>query len=168
MDNWKPWLEPSEYDLIMQDRALSNLPEMESAKQLVEIIQHEYLPGMRVLDVGCNVGHYLRSLRNYNQELRYVGIDFVERYISKAKEIFQEDKFASFEKKDVFEPIFPSQKFDIVFSCNVLLHLPEFKTPLKNILDSTKKVCIIRTLLGEKTTMVKSVENNELMRMEIL
>jgi len=161
VNNWRPWIKESSYDKLMTDRATGKLPEMESAKQLIEIIKEEYSSGMRLLDVGCNLGHYLRSLRNFNAELTYVGVDFLERYIKKARKIFQDDKFARFEVKDVFQPIFPENPFDIVFSCNVLLHLPDFRKPVKNILDSTKNICIIRTLLGEKTTIVKSVNKNE-------
>ena len=36
------------------------------------------------------------------------------------------------------------------------MHLPDFRKPVKNLLQSTKKVCFIRTLLGEYTNLVKS------------
>jgi SAM-dependent methyltransferase len=161
MNNWKPWVKESSYDKLMADRATGKLPEMESAKQLVRIIKNEYQPKMKILDVGCNVGHYLTSIRKFNTDLSYVGVDFSERYIQKARKIFQKDRFARFEVKDVFQPIFPENPFDIVFSCNVLLHLPDFRKPIENILDSTKNICIIRTLLGERTTIVKNIDKNE-------
>ena len=43
-----------------------------------------------------------------------------------------------------------------MYSCNVLLHLPDFRKPMINLLQSTKQTCFIRTLLGEYTNIVKS------------
>ena len=64
MKEWQLWennpqLE-SRYNL---ERIKGNLSEMESTKQLVELISDVYESGMNVLDVGCNVGHYLVGIR---------------------------------------------------------------------------------------------------------
>jgi len=156
---WQQWgKRPREIESSLTDRALNRLPEMESTKQLVRLISEVYKPNMRVLDVGCNVGHYLRGLRRIDPKLDYTGVDAYEQYITKAKEIFSDDSYSSFLVKDLFNPLFPNEVFDIVYCCNVLLHLPDFRIPVKNLLSVTKHFCFIRTLLGENTTIVKTAK----------
>jgi 2-polyprenyl-3-methyl-5-hydroxy-6-metoxy-1,4-benzoquinol methylase len=153
--NWKQWAKRPEVEQTLIDRAKGVLPEMESTKQLVQLIEKVYRPGMKVLDVGCNTGHYLRGLRRINSELDYTGVDAYAVYIDQARTVFANDKFANFDVKDIFEPLFPEHPFDIVYCCNVLLHLPDFRVPVRNLLASTKNVCFIRTLFGEYTTIVR-------------
>lgn len=157
-ENWQQWVKrPQEAERTLIDRALGRLPEMESTKQLVNLVSNVYEPGMRVLDVGCNVGHYLRELRKKFSDLEYTGIDAYSHYIEKAKEIFAKDHKAHFEVHDIYNPIFPNKTFDIVFCCNLLYHLPDFRIPVRNLLMGTKRFCFIRTLLADSTSIVKLV-----------
>jgi SAM-dependent methyltransferase len=152
---WKQWANRPETEGTLVQRARGELPEMESTKQLVRLVSEVYEPGMRVLDVGCNAGHYLRGLRRISPELDYTGVDAYAVYIDQAKEIFADDKHAHFEVKDIHKPIFPDTPFDIVYCCNVIIHLPDFRLPTRNLLESTKKVCFIRLPLGDHTTIVR-------------
>ncbi len=159
---WQLWgKRPEGEERFNLERVKGNLPEMESTKKLVSLISEVYTPGMKVLDVGCNVGHYLTGLRKKFPELDYTGVDAYQQYITHAKEAFKDDPHAKFEVKDIFEPIFPNEPRDIVYCCNVIQHLPDFRKPVKNLLESTKSICFIRTLLGEKTNIVKSVEEEK-------
>ena len=157
---WQIWRRKPEVEATLEGRATGDLPEMESTKQLVELVSQVYRPGMRVLDVGCNVGHYLRGLRKLDPDICYVGVDAYPYYIEKAKAILGEDERTSFLVKDILQPLFPDSPFDIVFCCNVILHLPYFEVPVRNLVESTKHVCFIRTLLGENTTIVKLIRNH--------
>lgn len=157
--DWQLWAKRPEdgmkYNL---ERIRGNLPEMESTKQLVKLISQIYKPGMTVLDVGCNVGNYLLGLRKEFPELDYTGVDAYEIYIQNAKEAFSNDSHAKFEVKDILQSIYPKNPFDITYCCNVIIHLPDFRNSVKNLLSSTKKVCFIRTLFGERTSVVKIPE----------
>lgn len=157
---WQEWGENPEAEATLEGWARGDLPEMECTKQLVRLISPVYQPGMRILDVGCNVGHYLRALRSLDPNINYVGVDAYPIYIEKAKAIFGENERTAFLVKDVMEPLFPDCPFDIVFCCNLILHLPDFKLPVRNLLKSTRRVCFIRTLLGEQTTIVKLVKKH--------
>jgi len=152
---WQIWGEKPKVEETLSQRAQGNLPEMESTKQLVKLVSEHYKPGMRILDGGCNVGHYLVGLRRLDPELNYTGVDAYDSYISQAKEIFANDANAQFDVKSIMEPIFPDQPFDITYSCNVLIHLPNFTDATKSLLESTKDVCIIRTLFSDRTVIVK-------------
>lgn len=152
---WRQWQRRPEVEETLVLRARGERPEMESTKQLVELVREVYRPGMRVLDVGCNTGHYLRGLRRLSPDLDYTGVDAYEAYINPAREIYADDAHSRFEVRDVFEPLFPGETFDIVYCCNVLLHLPDFRTPMRNLLDATSGTCFVRTLIGPQTTVVK-------------
>ena len=161
-EDWQVWgRKPTQQERTLVDRATGNLPEMESTKQLVELISSVYKPGHKILDVGCNVGHYLRGIRRVFPEVHYTGVDAYEHYVNKAKEIFSNDPRSTFEVKDIFDPLFPKQPSEIVYCCNVLFHLPDFRKPVKNILESTKDVCFIRMLLADYTSIVKLVFSDE-------
>ena len=156
-EDWQQWgKHPKSESRYNQERIEGNLPAMECTKQLVKIISKFYSENSKILDVGCNVGHYLKAIRKRYPNLDYTGIDAYETYIKQAKKNFILDSYAEFEVKDIFKPLFPKNPFDIVFCCNVLLHLPDFREPIKNLLESTRKVCIIRTLIGDLSTIVKS------------
>ncbi|HLF07718.1 MAG TPA: methyltransferase [Thermoplasmata archaeon] len=156
---WQVWGRKPQVEGTLESRAAGSLGEMESTKQLVKLVSEVWKPGMRVLDVGCNVGHYLRGIRRISSGLDYLGVDAYQHYIDKARLIFASDKHAAFQLKDALRPLFHDDPFDIVFCCNVLLHLPYFRVPLKNLVDSTRRFCFVRLLLGERTTIVKRVDD---------
>jgi SAM-dependent methyltransferase len=160
LEPWQQW-QKRDIDGNLVNRAKGILPEMECTKQLVRLLAEVYEPTMRVLDAGCNAGHYLRGLRRLDKNLRYVGVDVNPRSIANARAVFAEDPCASFEARDIRSPLFPDDPFDIVFCCNVFLHLPELRAPLSNLLASTKRVCFVRTLLGEYTTLAKRLMTHE-------
>ncbi len=158
---WQVWGKSPEVEGTLAARAAGELGEMQCTQQLVTLISEVYQPGMRILDVGCNVGHYLRGIRRLDPTVQYKGVDAYEYYVKQAREFYVGDANASFEVKDVMQPLFTSEPYDIVYCCNVILHLPFFKTPVRNLIESTKKYCFIRTLLGPITTIVKRVDGNQ-------
>ena len=161
-DKWQQWdVNPIPEGRYNIKRVKGELPEMESTKQLVKLIAGIYQPNMKVLDVGCNVGHYLSGIRKKFPNLDYTGVDAYDYYIDSAQQAFANDPLAKFAVKDIFKSLFPKNKFDIVYCCNVLLHLPDFRKPFTNLLESTKKVCFVRTLLSDHTNIVKSPTEEE-------
>lgn len=162
MGNWQQWQDKPEVEGTLVHRARGELGEMESTLQLVDMVSEMWEPGMRVLDVGCNAGHYLRGLRRISPDLDYTGVDAFKHYISQAREIFAGDPHADFEVRDIHKPLFPDDPFDIVYCCNVILHLPDFRAPLRNLLASSGRVCLLRTLVGPHTTKVRRAMTQDL------
>ena len=144
--DWRIWdqNDPEERTYL---RAKGQLPEMESAKQLRQILGN-IDDSDSVLDVGCAAGHYLRSIRKLSAKCRYTGVDATLKYIESALDIHKLDKNANFIREDIYSL---KQKADLVFCCNVLLHLPNLRRPLENLLYSFNKKLVIRTLLSEGT-----------------
>lgn len=155
MSKNEPWMiwDRIETEGTLELRARGDLPEMEATKQLVEMVSEVYQSGMRLLDVGCNTGHYLRGLRRLDADISYVGVDAYPHYIEKAREIHADNPNASFKTCDIMKPLPAELQSDIVICCNVLVHLPDYRKALHNLIESTGKYCFIRTSLGEGTTV---------------
>ena len=145
--DWRIWNKNHLIEERSYKRAIGELPEMESAKQLRNIIG-EIDDCETILDVGCAVGHYLRSIRLLNPVCHYVGVDATHQYIDSAVELHAGDQNARFYHGDVFDL---NHKADIVFCCNLLLHLPELRCPLENLLASFNDRLIVRTLMSQRT-----------------
>jgi len=155
-DTWRIWNRNGSVEQRTYKRVTGELAEMESTKQLVELVSAIYKPGMEVLDVGCAAGHYYNGLRRIDSDIRYHGVDATEAYIDFARNHFQHSGNATFEVADIYAlPDRFAGKFDIVFCCNVILHLPSVQIPLRNLLMSSRKVCFIRTLMSDKTHLSK-------------
>lgn len=155
-NTWKIWDKDHSVEQRTYKRVTGELPEMESTKQLVELVKEVYVPGMRVLDVGCAAGHYYNGLRRIDENIRYQGVDATVAYIEFARTHFAGNQNTSFEVADIFNlPAEYSGKFDIVLCCNVLLHLPTFQVPLRNLIAASRKYCFVRTLISDKTHLSK-------------
>jgi 2-polyprenyl-3-methyl-5-hydroxy-6-metoxy-1,4-benzoquinol methylase len=161
-NNWRIWNKDAQVEQRTFKRTLGELPEMECTKQLVKLIQEVYTPDMKVLDVGCASGHYYNGLKRINKDIKYFGIDPTVPYIEFAKKAFLDNPNVTFELGDIFEIDKKHyNSFDIVFCCNVILHLPSFQVPLKNLLLSSKKYCFIRTLISDKTHLSQYLYSDE-------
>lgn len=159
-NNWRIWeIDPS-VDAGLIRRATGELPEMESTKQLVELVKKVYEPGMKILDVGCNAGHYYRGLRQIDESIKYKGLDATKLYIESAKDVFRGTN-AEFIVGDIFNIPEEIGKFEIVFCCNLILHLPDFRIPMKNLLKVCKNYCFVRTLISDNTYLHRFVYGNE-------
>jgi SAM-dependent methyltransferase len=155
-NTWKVWDKDDSVEQRTYQRVTGELPEMESTKQLVELVKEVYIPGMSVLDVGCAAGHYYNGLKRIDENIQYHGVDATVAYIDFARKYFAGNPNTSFEVADIFKlSARYSHDFDIVFCCNVLLHLPTFQVPLKNLIATSKKYCLVRTLISEKTHLSK-------------
>lgn len=155
-DNWRVCDKDHLVEQRSYKRVTGDLPEMECTKQLVELLKDIYEPGMSVLDVGCAAGHYYNGLKRLDSEINYCGIDATRSYIDFATEHFRNNLNASFFEQDIYcLPESYAYAYDIVYCCNVLLHLPSLSLPLKNLINSSKKFCFIRTLISHKTHLSK-------------
>ena len=100
-------------------RATGALPEMESSKAVAKLIASRMRPDERVLDVGCGSAHYLRSLRReISFGFHYVGVDYHEMFLNKARRAWSNEATASFRLGSVFDLPTSDGEFDIVMLHN--------------------------------------------------
>jgi SAM-dependent methyltransferase len=143
-------------------RATGELPEMESSKAAAQRVAALAKQGDRLLDVGCGVGHYYRSLKErVPVRLCYTGLDATSYYIERAREAFANDDNAGFVVGDVFAIDFPDRAFELVMCNNVLVHLPSVVRPLGELCRVARRSVLIRTLVATKSYLVQDVNPGE-------
>ena len=166
--NWNIWQNKSEIERSIQ-RVKGLLPEMECAKQLTDILKKYYKKGNKVLDFGCAAGHFYYSLKKLDKNISYYGFDSTKPYIKYAKKHFKNNNNVIFDLQNIFSVSKKYyKKFDVVFCSNVLLHLPSIDLALKNLLLSSKKYCIIRTLVSDNTHLSKFYHTDKTNKKNIL
>lgn len=158
--DWRIWSKNDKTERSIR-RLKKILPEMECSKQLSEIIKKVYKPGYKILDFGCAAGHYYNTLKKIHKNINYTGFDSTENYINFAKKFFKKEKNVNFDVQNLFLMSKNYKKqFDISFCSNVLLHLPSIDLPLKNLISSAKRYCIIRTLVSDYTHLSRHYYND--------
>ncbi|MFH1478602.1 MAG: class I SAM-dependent methyltransferase [Candidatus Omnitrophota bacterium] len=146
------------YSKVLYKRAKGELPEMESSKATAKIISGWINEGDSILDVGCGVGHYLKSIKNrITCNFFYTGIDNSSLYIRLAKKVFSGLKRVAFYRGNIYQLPFKNKSFEIVMSNNVLLHLPSIEKPLRELCRVSRRHVLIRTLIGERSFRIKEV-----------
>ena len=159
-DRWRVWDLCPDYGDLLYRRAIGDLPEMESSKAVARLVRSWVRGGDSILDVGCGAGHYLRSLlREISAPFSYTGVDATAHYIDLARKAWKEQENARFEIADIYALPFDDAEYDVVISCNLLLHLPSIKIPLQEIVRVSRRNALIRTLVGDRSFRIQEVRN---------
>ena len=157
-DVWRVWDDRKDYGDTLAKRASGELPEMESSKAMAKLLKPLVRPGDHILDVGCGVGHYLRSLlREIEVPFSYTGADATRDYIHHARKVWAGRDNVRFELADTFELPFAEASFDLVFSANMLLHLPSIKKPVAEIVRVAKRSALMRTPGADRCFRIQEV-----------
>ena len=147
---------------VYYNRAVGKSPEMEVSKAMAKIIKKYIKKDEKVLDVGCATGHFYRSLkREIKESFYYTGCDPYKIFLNFAIKAWKNDKKVSFKKGNIYNLPFKKNSFDICFSSNVLLHLPDISKPIKELLRVTKKKLILRTVVYDVSYKIQLVYNNK-------
>jgi ubiquinone/menaquinone biosynthesis C-methylase UbiE len=111
-----------------------------------------------MLDAACGAGHYLRTLRaSIEQPFSYTGLDRSDAYIELARRAYAGISDVEFVTGDLFRLPFEDKKFDVTLCANVLLQLPSIEAPIRQLCRVTKRLLLIRTLVGERSFRIKQV-----------
>lgn len=159
---WRTWDYDKDYGSLLFKRATGELPEMESSKAVASLMKNLVRAGDHILDVGCGAGHYLRSLqRELEVPFVYTGVDATPHYIELARLAWEDVDTVSFEVGDIFSLNYSGSAYDIVMSCNVLLHLPSIQIPLHELVRVAGRHILLRTLVGERSFRIQEVYSPE-------
>ena len=101
---------------------------VDQATTLEEILHSDtsYPAGSAVLEVGCGVGAQTVILARNSPDAMFTAIDISENSLAAAKERADSHGISnvSFRREDLFHLSFDENRFDHVFLCFVLEHLP--------------------------------------------
>jgi len=117
--------------------------------KLVDLIK-DYninLNNKKVVDLGCGMGIMLSILNEKYENLQIYGFDVSQNAVNLAKKRIPTGKFDVF---DIYKP--SEEKYDIIFCMEVLEHLLDPETALKNIIARmhTESTVIITVPDGRK------------------
>lgn len=147
---------------VYYNRAIGKSPEMEVSKAMAKIIKKYLKKDENILDVGCATGHFYRSLkREINKNFFYTGCDPYKIFLDLGKKAWKNNPNVFFKKGNIYDLPFKENSFDISFSSNVLLHLPDITEPMKELLRVTKKKLILRTVVYDVSYKIQLVYNNK-------
>lgn len=116
-------------------------------QQTLAQLYREWLPGSRVLEVGCGPGHLSRDFcHNYGVHL-YVGVDYSVGMVRDAKLAYPDKSFIS---ADTLNLPFADRSFDIVHSAHLFHHLPPEVRPqaMQEHLRVAQRAVIVEETFG--------------------
>ena len=105
-------------------------------------------PEDELLDAGCFKGHLYEALHHQ----RYTGIDLFYDNIKEARQNFPGVRF---EQKDLFDL---KGKWDVVFCCRVLMHIPRFRDAISILRRCARKKLIVVLPIGDDAMLLEDVE----------
>ncbi len=132
-------------------------PTLTWVNQFLDILAPHLKPNTTLNDIGCNVGQFYKGLQERKIKFNYRGFDIEPLYLKEAQKFFPELKNKLF-KIDIEKGIPP--KADISVVSATLEHLEELSPGLDHILSSAKKICLVRTFLGEKSETKMMMKKN--------
>jgi len=152
----------TDYLNVSIKRSKGLLPDMEVAKAYSKIISDLKIKDFSLLDVGCLTGHFYKTFNlKIKSNINYYGIDPFKLHINAAKEIWKKNKKVNFKLGWAQKIPFNKKKFDIVICSNVLTHIPEINTPLREMIRVAKKYVILRTPIHDKSYRIQMVLNSK-------
>ncbi len=128
-----------------------NKVRLEWCKQVLEIIKKFKIKSLN--DLGCNYFQLYKEIKIQNLKYNYFGYDidkkFVEIGLKKFPELKRKYKICNIERQNL-------RKVDCTVASAVLEHVDKPNKFLEKILNSTKKIIIIRSQFGANNSKTKT------------
>lgn len=109
-----------------------------------------------ILDIGCLDGAYIAKLRENGYSGRYHGVDITTRHIEVAK---IKNPNETFSVDDARKLSFKKLQFSTVLFSDVIQHLPDGKSALKEVCRVAKKYVIASTYGSWNETFTRHNQN---------
>jgi SAM-dependent methyltransferase len=142
------WDVPGHADFLLNDKW--NIPGTERGRHADILSKTASLVTTdHVLDAGCGMGHFIPFLLKVRPDVSYWGFDNSKEMLLKAKEFFP-----SLNERFSYGDIYDMSNFAVfptVVCIDILIHLPEIETPIKELWRHTTRELIIVTRIGSSS-----------------
>ena len=154
---WERWDDPGVADAIDRHWRGESL-EGQHRGLLTELVARHVPPACRLLEVGCGSGYFYEHLVARLPDIRYTGVDTSREMLGLATARYPGVPFLH---GDGFRLDFANEAFDLVVAFEVLGHLPDIVSPLREMY----RVCSTRLLFSvwegdEARDLEESIENS--------
>lgn len=105
-----------------------------------------------ILDIACGQGHFYAVL---SETVDYLGIDNSEDMLEKARQAFPNNK-ECFIQGDAYNLDYNIRHYDTVVMVDLLMHLPEIETPIKQAWGKTAKELLIAHQIAREHVISES------------
>lgn len=105
-----------------------------------------------IIDIWCWDGELIKKLKNIFPEKKYTWIDISDKIIEKNKSIYNDVDFLVWDVWNSDFSLKEDLKYDVVVCSEVIEHIPDWKTVIKNLAFLTKNnwYCILTTQSGKR------------------
>jgi 2-polyprenyl-3-methyl-5-hydroxy-6-metoxy-1,4-benzoquinol methylase len=148
VNNWKDCKELFDKQLLLNYKEYTTTYPFHW-NQYIELMTQIYIPGMKLLDIGCGCGFLHKINLNYFPGLQYYGVDYSPYAISLAKEHWQSNNFECIDIFDLDKEYI--QNYDIIFSSGLTVVMPNGDQAIEKILSLDCKNIILSKLRCTKT-----------------
>lgn len=124
-------------------------PERIWLKQVRNLLLPSLYVGVTMLDIGCATGYAYNSFERFG--VTYTGLDAEEEYLKIARDWFvniRSDVSVKFIHHDISLYKIPTAARIVICSAT-LEHCPNLMPALRNIVDATSGILVLRTFLGD-------------------
>ena len=125
----------------------------DQAQTLADLLHIDtiYEPGSLVLEAGCGVGCQTITIARQNPDSQFISVDISNESIDQAKKRVNDAGLNNVKlmHADIFNLPFEAKKFDHIFLCFVLEHLPEPASALERLMRVLKPGGTITAIEGD-------------------
>ena len=121
----------------------------ESIKQIINFLNsYSTINKPKILDVGCCTGRELRQLHSsYENPVELYGVDLMSGVLEKAKELGPKD--CVYKEGDIHKLPFNDDYFDVVYCKRVLIHSPDVKKAIDEMIRVVKPGGLVLFIEGD-------------------
>ncbi|MEP4378590.1 MAG: methyltransferase domain-containing protein [Alphaproteobacteria bacterium] len=121
----------------------------------------DFPAGARVLDIGCGTGPQSRMIAAIPGVGEVVGVDQLEPFLERGRELAAELPNVSFEQADARELPFGDADFDVVVLHTLLTHVPGPEAVLAEVRRVLKPGGVVAIYDGDFTTMSVALTDDD-------
>ena len=143
--HWKSKSHKDEFDALNKfsglyfNKLLQSFPEYQYLTKATKTLDHA-----SILDIGCATGYTYRFLSYNCDSFSYDGADISNTAIRRAKSLYPKAKFIYLSDPQMSLKKKLKKKYDIVFSRDTIVHQTAPYVFLKNLMNVTKRILILK------------------------